>query len=627
MYKSFLFVAALSAANYVIAQDSTKTPALDPVVVTATKYPIKLSETGKIVTVISREQVARSQGKTLAQLLTEQAGTIVSGANSNPGKDKSLYLRGASNKYTLILLDGVPVNDPSGPGGAFDLRLFPIEQIDHIEILKGSQSTLYGSDAMAGVINIITKKGGDKKVGVNGGLNYGSFKTINANAGISGSVNKVDYNLAYIHSSSDGISEALDTTGKAGFDKDGLHRNSFQANLAFKAGERVRIAPYYRYTYYRGGFDADAFTDGTNEFDALLNNAGVIATVTLPKATLTANYGYTYAKRLYASDFGTSPFRGGFHSGEIYLTQQVTKGIRFLAGLNYQSYHLNDTTLQQKSPNTNIISPYLSFFLQPVSKLNIEAGARYNYHSEFNSNVTYSFNTSYQVIPALKAFANVSTAFKAPGVSDLFGPAMFGSNPELKPETSFNVEGGAQITALNNTLQLTGSIYYRDISDLISYVGNKLINVDEQKDHGVEIEAAYRPSERWSFRASYNYVDGRLHQSRNQKDTSFFNLIRRPKHSITANIGFQATPKLYVSVSLQSLGKRTDLFFAPPTYASTQVHLSAYTLLNAYAEYKLLKNKFLIFVDARNLTDADFTEVYGFSTMGINASAGFRFNL
>src|SRR5690606_14682408 len=146
---------------------------------------------------------------TLAQLLTEQAGTIVNGANSNPGKDKSLYLRGASNKYTLVLLDGVPVNDPSGPGGAFDLRLFRIEQIDHIEILKGSQCTLYGSDAMAGVINIITKKGGDKKVALNGGLNYGSFKTINANAGISGSVNKVDYNLAYIHSSSDGISEAL----------------------------------------------------------------------------------------------------------------------------------------------------------------------------------------------------------------------------------------------------------------------------------------------------------------------------------------------------------------------------------------------------------------------------------
>ncbi|MBC7936714.1 MAG: TonB-dependent receptor [Rhizobacter sp.] len=627
MYKSFVLFTALIGGTYTFAQDSTKPSQLDPVVVTATKYPIKLSETGKIVTVISREQVARSQGKSLAQLLTEQSGTIVNGANSNPGKDKSVFLRGASNEYTLILLDGVPVNDPSGPGGAFDLRLFPIEQIDHIEILKGSQSTLYGSDAMAGVINIITKKGGDKKLSLNGGLNYGNYKTVNANAGIRGSINKIDYNLVYTNSSSDGISEALDTTGKGSFDKDGFNRNSFQANLSFMAGGKVKIAPYYRYSYYRGGFDADAFTDGTNEFDALLNNAGVIATVTLPKGTLTANYGYTYAKRLYASDFGTTPFRGGFNSGEIYLTQQLTKGVKFLAGINYQDYRLTDTTLEIKNPNTNIISPYLSFFWQPVTKLNIEGGTRYNYHSQFKSNLTYSFNASYQVLRSLKAFANVSTGFKAPGVSDLFGPVMYGSNPDLKPEKSFNIEGGTQITALDNTLQFTGSVYYREISDLISYVGMRLINVDEQKDHGVELEAAYRPNERWNFRASYNYVDGKLFQNRNQKDTSFFNLIRRPKNSITANAGFQATPNLYISVSLQSLCKRTDLFFAPPTYASMQVDLSAYTLLNAYIEYKLFKNKFLLFVDARNLTDAEFTEVYGYSTMGINGTAGFRFNL
>jgi vitamin B12 transporter len=627
MYKSIFFLIALQACNYAFAQDSTNTSGLDPVVVTATKYPVKLSETGKVLTVITRDQVAHSQGKSLAQLLTEQAGTIVSGANSNPGKDKSVFLRGASNDYTLILLDGIPVNDPSGPGGAFDLRLFPIEQIDHIEILKGSQSTLYGSDAMAGVINIITKKGGNKKIGLNGGLNYGSFQSINANAGINGTIKKIDYNLSYTHTSSDGISEALDTTGKGSFDKDGLKRNSFQANVSFMAGKRVKISPYYRYTYYRGGFDADAFTDGNNEFDALLNNAGVTATLTLPAGTLTANYGYTYAKRLYASDYGTTPFRGAFNTGEVYLTQKLVKGIKLLAGVNFQDYALNDTSLPDKKPNTNIISPYASLFFQPVKGLNIEAGGRYNYHSEFKSNATYSLNAGYQVSGALRIFGNVSTGFKAPGVSDLFGPTYYGSNPDLKPEKSFNIEGGAQVTAMQNKLQVGGSVYYRDITDLISYVGTKLINIDEQKDHGVEVEATFKPTERWTVRAAYNYVDGKLHQSRNQKDTSFFNLIRRPKNSISVNVGFQATSQLYLSVSLQSLGKRTDLFFAPPTYASTQVHLDAYTLLNAYAEYKLFRNKFLLFVDARNLTDCDFTEVYGYSTIGINASAGFRFNL
>jgi vitamin B12 transporter len=172
MTRRLLTLSALLAGMYAQAQDSTGTKALDQVVVTATKYPIKLSETGKVVTIVTREQMARSSGKSLAQVLTEQTGIIVNGANSNPGKDKSVFLRGASNDYTLLLLDGVPVNDPSGAGGAFDLRLLPVEQIDHIEILKGSQSTLYGSDAVAGVINIITKKGGSKAFGVNGGDSY-----------------------------------------------------------------------------------------------------------------------------------------------------------------------------------------------------------------------------------------------------------------------------------------------------------------------------------------------------------------------------------------------------------------------------------------------------------------------
>lgn len=238
----------------------TAAPALlDEVVVTATKYPVKLSETGKVVSIVSASQIERSGGKSLAQVLTEQSGVIVNGAASNPGKDKSIFLRGASNGYTLILLDGVPVNDPSGTGGAFDIRYFPVEQIDHIEILKGSQSTLYGSDAIAGVINIITK-GGGKKANVNGGLNYGTYSSLNGNAGVTGSTKLLDYNIGYAYSGSNGISEALDTTGKAKFDKDGFLRNSFQANVSVKAGKHLKITPYYRYSYFSGDFDADAFT-------------------------------------------------------------------------------------------------------------------------------------------------------------------------------------------------------------------------------------------------------------------------------------------------------------------------------------------------------------------------------
>ncbi|HEX2532508.1 MAG TPA: TonB-dependent receptor plug domain-containing protein [Chitinophagaceae bacterium] len=282
MRKASLSVAALTLTLLAQAQQDTATRPLDEVVVTATKYPLKLSQTGKVLSVINRETIERNLGKDLPQLLTEQTSILVNGAFSNPGKDKSLFLRGASNDYTLILLDGVPVNDPSGVGGALDLRLLPLDNIERIEILKGSQSTLYGADAVAGVINIITRKAGPKAIGGFAGASYGSYNTVQANAGVNGRTSALDYNVNYNYTETDGISEALDTTKAANFDKDGFRRHSLQTMLTFHAGKKLHLSPFYRYTWYGGNFDADAFTDADTRFSYLLNNTGALAKLDLP---------------------------------------------------------------------------------------------------------------------------------------------------------------------------------------------------------------------------------------------------------------------------------------------------------------------------------------------------------
>ncbi|HEY1871361.1 MAG TPA: TonB-dependent receptor plug domain-containing protein, partial [Chitinophagaceae bacterium] len=138
MKKKIFIVAAVLIGSRLIAQDSTS-KALDEVVVTANKFLQKESGTGKVISVITKEQIMQSGGKDLSQLLNEQAGIIINGATSNTGTYKSVYMLGATSAYTLILLDGVPLNDPTGVGGTFDIRLLSLENVERIEILKGSQ--------------------------------------------------------------------------------------------------------------------------------------------------------------------------------------------------------------------------------------------------------------------------------------------------------------------------------------------------------------------------------------------------------------------------------------------------------------------------------------------------------
>src|SRR5204863_937911 len=257
MKKKFFVVAAIMISSLLQAQQDTSL--LDEVVITANKYPIKTSLTGKVVMVITKEQLERSGGKDLSQLLTEQVGVYIGGANSNAGKDKSLYLRGARVDHTLIAIDGVPVYDASGIGNNFDIRNLSIDQIERIEILKGSQSTLYGSDAIAGVINIITKKAGVKLFSGNGLLSYGSNNSVRANAGISGKKGIIDYDLAYSLFDTKGINEAISNVPNA--DKDAYQQNSLQARIGIQAGKKARIQPYFRYNKIDGDIDQGSFTD------------------------------------------------------------------------------------------------------------------------------------------------------------------------------------------------------------------------------------------------------------------------------------------------------------------------------------------------------------------------------
>jgi vitamin B12 transporter len=228
----------------------------------------------------------------------------------------------------------------------------------------------------------------------------------------------------------------------------------------------------------------------------------------------------------------------------------------------------------------------------------------------------------------LKLFVDISSGYRAPAINELFGP--FGANPELKPETSSSTEGGIQVWALNKNLSALATYYNRNIKDVIIYEYPKgYINRDRQKDHGVDIEFQYAPDKRWSVKAVYAFVDGEITQKTANKDTIYYNLIRRPKHTINLFAGYQVTKDFFVSTSIQHFSKRNDIFYNPANFYSPEPKvLNAYLLWSAYAEYHLLNNDLILFAVAKNLTNKkNYEEVYGYNVQGFTFNGGIRFKL
>jgi vitamin B12 transporter len=573
--------------------------------------------------VITKEQIMQSGGKDLSQLLNEQTGIIVNSATSNPGKDKSLFVRGATSAYTLILLDGVPLNDPTGVGGTFDLRLLALDNIERIEILKGGQSTLYGSNAVAGVINIISKKPISTKPLFSGLLTYGSYNSFKGSANVSQKIKWFEYDANYTYNTTDGISEAKDTTSSADFDKDGFKQHAVQVITGINVTDRLKFSPYYRFTEFKGEYDADAFIDAPNHYSASLVNTGLTGHFIYSAGTIHFNYGYDFTKRDYLSQYGDYFTKGKFQHAEAYTDHHFNKNVQLVAGLNFQSYRID-------APDTanNIISPYASVFLKTNNGFNVELGGRFNHHNQYGNNVTYSFNPSYLIDDKLKLFVNIMSGFRMPSITELFGP--FGSNSDLKPEKSTTQEAGLQAALVNKKLQIVLTGYNRNSKDVIIYDFsiNKYENRDKQHDYGLELEASYAVCKNVSIKINYAYVNGNITQKLAGKDTTYYNLIRRPKNNAHLFVSYQATKNLFFSTSLQTTGKRIDTYFNPVSYLSSNVDLKAYALWNAYATYRFPGKRWNVFVDVKNITNTkDYYEVYGYGVQGTNLTGGIRFTL
>lgn len=640
--KHVLLLTLLAASHAASAQEAgdTSRRQLDQVVVTATKYPVKQSQTGKVVIVVTHEELEKAAGKPLGEVLSEQAGITVSGALNDPGTNQSIFIRGAGSGRALILVDGVPVTDPTQTDNSFDINLIPVSMIERIEISKGAQSTLYGSDAIAGVVNIITVKSDVKKPfnfkASGSGGNYGTY---NGNAQVYGKVaNSLTYTIRYNHDHSNGFAAATDTSttpGHTPFVHDGYHSDLAAGNLAWNPIEPLTVKGFLQYSHYTVDIPNGPFEDARNYTSSSKElMAGGGFTYKLASTTINGNYLYSTSDRLLNRDsvfdqsYVNERYFGNSQFAEVYASSKLGYGLTLLTGGDYRinSMNLNGVyggypeTFKDTSISQN--SLYSSLLYTGDMGLSVELGGRLNTDSRFGSNYTYTFNPAWLIDRNWKLYGSIASAWKAPTLYQLY--SAYG-DPTLQPEKSTTYEGGVQYN--DNQLNLRATWFHRNINNGIDFNNFTYLyyNYDNEKGDGIEFEGKYKFNDYVSLSANYTWLHmkEKTQSHVSYDDTAYSYALRVPEHTINFTLGLKPLPNFYLGITGHYESKRYDIGgYDPVTYNPLpDAVLNPFLIFNLYAEYKVVRH-LKVFADGRNVLDKHFTTIYGYNSIPAMWSGG-----
>lgn len=649
MNKKIIAISAMMVAAVTgIAQVDTTATKLDEVLVSATsKFELKRKDSGKPVIKITRADIEAQSAASLADLLNQYAGIEMNGARSNAGQNLGYFIRGGSTRQVAFLIDGAQVSDASNISNEFDIRLVDLNQIEEIEILKGAASTLYGANASTAVINIKLRK--SPKNGVR--VNVASFLGTNTSAerGVNGidefnnsvqlqgtAINGLTYGLGFNHQSTDGLSAVESSDKNTTNQSDAFNRVNLLGRIGYDNQKDFKLTSYLSFDEYTAQYDDFRLTDANHE----TYNRSI-------RWGTNMNWNYSEKGELVYTDVSTHTRRenrDGFpvifnadgYSLDLYNKYTFDLGetstLRTILGFNFRSDQYEDFSIPFGSSsfvqnanvdqvNAQIYDPYMNVVYVSDFGLNVNAGARYHMHSNYDSHLVYNLNPSYRFnlgTHAMKIYGSYSTAYLTPTLFQLFS-ASFG-NEELQPEENATIETGISWT--KDTSTITVSVFQREENNLVQFVTIDQANFISEYQNaaelliakGIEIQGQTTLFNKLTLIGNYSFTE--------RNDQS---LLRRiPKHKLNASARIQAIDRGFVTLRYQYNDARGDSFFNTTTFTNDAVVLDAFQTVDLDLTYGLKDKPVTFFGGIYNLTNSDFQELFGFQTRGRNYKIGVR---
>ncbi len=603
------------------------------VIITASRVDESSRDVASDVTVIPSGDLKKAQQRMVLNALREVPALDVN-QNGPLGGTAFVLMRGAGSGNTLVMIDGVEANDAISTDRGFNFANLTTDNIDRIEVLRGPASVLYGSDAMGGVINILTRRGeGDPHAGFT--LEGGSFGTYRGSASLAGGSKLVNYSLGASYTKSKGVSSADRDLGSR--ETDGYRNKTYSGTIGITPEPWVDFDVMVRGTSARTEIDNGGGGPANDDPNHVYTSDQWLLRVA-PRVRLFDNlWEQTFAFSLttldahddnppdtdHPGDWLFSMFRSQMTTLDWQHTLRLDEDNTFIVGATFREEKGESSTDSMSSlfgpfidalPEQSawIRSVYGQHRIQILGRLTLSAGARLDHHKEFGSHATYRGTAAYLLEEtATKLRGTIGTGFKSPSLFQLF--SSFG-DPSLKPEESTGWDAGIDQALLGNRVTASATWFHNDFKNLIDFNSATFLysNVGRAETHGVELALRVQPIAPLEVRLSYTFTD-------TEDKSTGEDLPRRARHRAAARVDYAVTDAFRVNASLIYTGHRKDLDFS--TFPATRVTMPDYSLINLAGSYRITE-QFEVFVRIENILDRDYQPVIGYGAPGAAAYGG-----